>query len=236
MFRRNPEHLGYIDEQAGARGGVQWIFDTESKKLRSSPAVADGLVFIGSGNEVYALKAEPENPEGEIVWKYSTSGNIPSSPAIAGKLVFITSMDGYIYALKQHPSNPPGGELVWRYQLGDFSRFTSSPTVYDDLLFVGSEVGYLYCLKADTRNPEGELVWKYPLGGWMHGTPAVSENKVFIGNSGPLPKQGYQVSCLNAKSQNPDGELLWKFKVGSKPWGVGTSPAVDSGKVLRFIE
>jgi outer membrane protein assembly factor BamB len=63
----------------------------------TSPAVADGVLYIGSLDEnVYALDAIT----GEVVWNYATGSYIYSSPAIAYETLFICSRDDFIYALK----------------------------------------------------------------------------------------------------------------------------------------
>jgi hypothetical protein len=68
--------------------------------LYSSPAVADGKVFVGSvdGN-FYVLDAET----GKLLWKYKTGGPIYSSPAISDGKVFIASTDGKLYAFGIDP-------------------------------------------------------------------------------------------------------------------------------------
>jgi outer membrane protein assembly factor BamB len=228
MFRQDPTHRGYSTSKVPTKVKPAWIYKTEDS-IRSSPAIANGKVFIGSNDGcVYALRENATNPNGELLWKYRTVGKVVASPAVARGRVFVSSMDGYVYALKENPQNPPEGELIWKYFLGEISKFTSSPVVSGDKVFVGSESGYLYCLKAMTDNPKGELLWKHQTEGWHHGSPAVADGKVFIGNSGPMPPSGYHVFCLKEKT----GELIWKYRVGDKPWGIGPSPAVTNGRVF----
>jgi PGF-CTERM protein len=72
----------------------------------SSPAVADGKVFVGSGfwdNKIYCLGED----NGNVIWNYETGFNtyacsyacsgMYSSPAVAGGKVFISFNDGKIY-------------------------------------------------------------------------------------------------------------------------------------------
>ena len=62
----------------------------------SSPAVANGVVYIGSrDNNVYALNATT----GSKVWSFSTGGWVHSSPAVVNGLVYVGSADGYFYAI-----------------------------------------------------------------------------------------------------------------------------------------
>jgi hypothetical protein len=61
----------------------------------SSPAVADGIVYVGSwGNTIYAFDAST----GASVWSYTTDGGVFSSPTIAGGVMFVGSYDYKVYA------------------------------------------------------------------------------------------------------------------------------------------
>lgn len=65
--------------------------------LRSSPAFADGVVYIGSFDHTfYALDAQT----GDVVWKYKTGAAIDSSPFIADGIVYFGSKDGTLYAMR----------------------------------------------------------------------------------------------------------------------------------------
>jgi outer membrane protein assembly factor BamB len=61
----------------------------------SSPAVANGAVYVGSGdNTVYALEAST----GALLWSYTTGGWVESSPAVANGVVYVGSDDGNVCA------------------------------------------------------------------------------------------------------------------------------------------
>jgi len=86
-------------------GALTWIANIESVGHHlSTPAIADGKVFIGSPNgKVYALNAET----GEIVWYYTTGGRVHSSPAVAYGKVYIGSNDGNMYCFGDRTPPPP---------------------------------------------------------------------------------------------------------------------------------
>ena len=121
-----------------ATGALIWKFATGGGVF-SSPAVADGVVFVGSWDaKVYALNATT----GAQVWSYSADyWWYWSSPAVAGGIVFVGSQDGYVYAL-----NAATGALVWSYATGD--TVDSSPTVVGGVVFVGSNDGKVYAFGA----------------------------------------------------------------------------------------
>ena len=61
----------------------------------SSPAIANGIVYIGSGNaRIYALNLTT----GALMWKYVTDNVLASSPAVVNGMVYIGSEGGVFYA------------------------------------------------------------------------------------------------------------------------------------------
>jgi outer membrane protein assembly factor BamB len=71
-----------------------WQYTTGLYVL-SSPAVANGVVYVGSDDDnVYALNAST----GALVWKYTTGNFVFSSPAVANGVVYVGSSDDNVYA------------------------------------------------------------------------------------------------------------------------------------------
>jgi outer membrane protein assembly factor BamB len=85
-----------------SNGLLKWNFTTGSL-LESSPAVADGVVYVGSwDNNVYALYASNSTK----LWNYTTKNIVGSSPAVVGSspavsncVVYIGSDDNNVYAI-----------------------------------------------------------------------------------------------------------------------------------------
>ena len=62
---------------------LKWSYATGGR-VYSSPAVASGVVYIGSnGGNVYALNAST----GAKLWSYTTGNAVESSPAVASGMV-----------------------------------------------------------------------------------------------------------------------------------------------------
>ena len=75
-------------------GALLWRYTT-GNYVSSSPAVAYGVVYVGSDdNNVYALNASM----GAVLWQYTTGGGVYSSPVVANGVVYIGSDDGNVYA------------------------------------------------------------------------------------------------------------------------------------------
>src|SRR6516225_4175990 len=104
QFRKRPSHDGHNlgenvlgPDNVGSLG-LLWKYNTTGYYVYSSPAVANGVVYLGSygpDNSVYALNAGT----GALLWKYNTGSNVYSSPAVANGVVYVGSEDGNVYAL-----------------------------------------------------------------------------------------------------------------------------------------
>lgn len=66
----------------------QWKFKTGSE-ITSSPAIADGTIYFGSGFMLFAL-----NMEGERIWNFNGGHLMNSSPAVVDGLVYFGNTDG----------------------------------------------------------------------------------------------------------------------------------------------
>src|SRR6202041_1190794 len=126
---------------------LKWTYAT-AKEVDSSPAIANGVVYIGSDlgdTKVYGLNATT----GAVLWSYAAGGWI-SSPAIANGVVYVGSGFGKVYAL-----NGNTGAKLWSYTTG--GSVFSSPAIANGTVYVGSEDGKLYALNAST----GAKLWSY---------------------------------------------------------------------------
>ena len=76
-------------------GQEKWSFKTDGG-VASSPAVAGGMIYIGSlDGRLYALDART----GQEKWSFKT-GSPVSSPAVAGGVVYFGDIKGYLYAVR----------------------------------------------------------------------------------------------------------------------------------------
>jgi outer membrane protein assembly factor BamB len=173
----------------------------------SSPAVANGVVYIGSydGN-LYALNATT----GAKVWNYPAGSWVYSSPAVANGVVYVGSGDGNVYAL-----NASTGTKLWNYPMG--SSVYSSPAVANGVVYVGNLApdGNTYALNAST----GTELWNSTTGGYILSSPAVANGVVYV--------EGYggNVYALNAQT----GAKMWNYTTGSVQYA--SSPTVANGVV-----
>lgn len=133
QFRYSARHLGTnpyetVLSPSDVAGLLErWSFATGNGVL-SSPAVANGAVYVGSeDHNVYALNATT----GTELWSFPTSSGVYSSPAVANGMVYVGSENGTIYAL-----NATSGAQLWSFATGNV--IYSSPAVSNGFVYVGS--------------------------------------------------------------------------------------------------
>jgi outer membrane protein assembly factor BamB len=168
MFHHDLTHTGYSTSPAPTSDTL-WSYTTGNYLESSSPAVAGGVVYVGSNdNNVYALNATT----GALIWNYTTGGGVGySSPAVADGVVYVGSYDDSVYAL-----NAATGALIWSYTTGGWVY--SSPAVSGGVVYVGSNDHKVYALNAAT----GALIWSYTTGSHVDSSPAVAGGVVYVGS------------------------------------------------------
>src|SRR5947207_5394519 len=165
----------------------------------SSPAVANGKVFFGSGDgNVYAADAQT----GVLQWKFATKDVVHASPAVANGTVYVGSWDSYLYAIDAET-----GQEKWALKTGEDATihnqvgFHSSPAVVDGVVYVGCRDAHVYTVDA----ANGRKKWDYPTSkSWVIGTPAVRDGVVYVGTS-----DSARFIALDAKT----GRLRFNFNV-----------------------
>lgn len=101
----------------------------------SSPAVADGIVLIGSSDHnLYALN----KTNGEKIWSFKTGYSVDSSAAVANGMVFFGSHDHNLYVLDEMT-----GEEIWKYHT-DAGVFHSPAVVGDRVYFPSNNCLYVF--------------------------------------------------------------------------------------------
>jgi hypothetical protein len=189
MFHHDLNHTGYSTSAAPNTNQSAWSYTT-GDEVFSSPAVAGGMVYVGSGDgKVYCLDAAT----GAFVWSYTTGSSVFSSPAVAGGMVYVGS--DKVYCL-----DAATGAFVWSYTTGN--AVYSSPAVVSGMVYVGSTDSKVYCLDAAT----GAFVWSYTTGSSVFSSPAVAGGMVYVGSD--------KVYCLDAAT----GAFVWSYTTGHIVW------------------
>lgn len=140
------------------------------------------------------------------------SGAVTSTPTVGEGMVYVTSWDGKVYAVRAKD-----GAVRWTYDTGpSFLGLQSSATLTaDGRILVGDSDGDLYCLSAK----KGTLLWTAsvkgndPSSAHIWASPVVANGRVFMGRA--------------SHSDNPctQGHLYaFDLDTGAELWSYATVP------------
>jgi outer membrane protein assembly factor BamB len=228
MFRGDAAHRGVYPAIGPKLVGMQWRFPTGGDVI-SSPAVAGGVVYIGSGDgKVYAI----DELTGVQRWAFDAASPVHSSPAVAGETVYVVTRKGTLLALDVKSGKPrwnvttgPDAPWPWGHESGDF--YISSPVLANGLVLFGGGDGALYAVDA----ARGTIRWKAPTGDRIRATPAVADGAVYIGNArGRL----FRFDLGTGRKEwtfDTAGAALDSSKFGWDRTTLQSSPAVAGGMV-----
>ncbi|MBI4296154.1 MAG: PQQ-binding-like beta-propeller repeat protein [Chloroflexi bacterium] len=200
MFRHDLSGSGNAKmESALTQGAVKWVLPTGGP-IRSSPAVASGIIYVGSSDgNLYASDAVT----GALRWKFQTGSWVESSPAVVNEIVYFGSNDGRLYALDANT-----GKKLWHFQTK--YPIKSSPAVAGNTVYFGSDDYNFYALNAKT----GKKRWQFNTGERIISSPMVVSGIVSFG---AMDESFY---ALEARS----GRFRLQMKTSS---GLYSSPSVS---------
>lgn len=209
-------------------GSEIWKYNTQSD-IRTTPAYADGLLFVGSdAGSLYVLNAD----NGKLEWEFSTQEPVRSPPVVVeGVVYFASSRQLFGVDLRTRKE-------VWRAPLpvsvaaplaldvaGGLIYFTSAEghvCAYDfgrDALLWQFPLGRLaspalpagrYVVATGERairglRPRtGRIAWQLPMEGFAPGAPTFAHGRLFIGSSDT------SLYCVDPER----GQLLWRQPTG----------------------
>ena len=213
-----------LDPQTGT---IAWRARADDV-LMSTPIVAEGMVFVGSGtnavlsdapsgtvwgrkegNHLFAFRTG----DGKEVWSYPTVGEAMPSPAyLAGQLMFATG-DNLATAVVAASPKP-----IWKTPLPGVPTMMST-MVHDGFAFFVATQG-----KAQYASPtrshtlalgttDGKVRWSAPFGN-ADCTPTVAQGMVFVegANDGPLgPREAWGSNDVSALDEQT-GTIRWHYR------------------------
>jgi alcohol dehydrogenase (cytochrome c) len=138
--------LTQIDKSNVARLAPRWVFPIPNVgNVETTPIVIEGVMYISSANEVYALDAG----SGREIWHYqrprtkgligNAAGGINRGVAVSGERVFLLTDHTHLIAINRFT-----GELLWDTEMADWRENyngTSAPLVVGNLVVSGTAGG-----------------------------------------------------------------------------------------------
>ena len=102
QFRGGPTHQGSDEPSTITPANVstlEWAWYADIGTVVSSPAVVDGVVYVGAIGGVYAFPAIcSREPSCAPLWTAPAGPGVDTSPAVAGGVVYAGSVDHKLYA------------------------------------------------------------------------------------------------------------------------------------------
>jgi outer membrane protein assembly factor BamB len=206
-----------------ATGHKVWEFITEGH-IESSPCVADGAVFFGSGDDgLYCLDALT----GAKRWQFHGQWHIDVRPVVregrvyAGSGVSRLNRTTEIFCLDVSDGRP-----LWR--TATEMPVWGSPVLAGSQVFFGTGTGRLTMSAEPPEKPAGALLcadaatgkirWTCRVGDGVFASPAVDAERVYFGARDGL--------CYGLDRN--DGRKIWQRELGS---AIVTRPALVEGRL-----
>jgi outer membrane protein assembly factor BamB len=254
MFGFGPSHTRYnatenAISKSNVSGLVQRFVASTGGYVLSSPAVANGVVYVGSGDgKFYAFSATGTSgctgtpTLCSPLWTATTGGPVRSSPAVVNGVVYVSSDDGNLYAFDAAGTancsgTPKTCRPLWTANTGESGGSYSAPTVADGVVYVGSIDDDLYAFDAaGITNCSGTAktcrpLWTANTGQGIVSSPTVANGVVYVGTGeslfGPGAIEAYDAAGATNCSGTPKTcSPLWS---DATAMGAESTPAVTNG-------
>jgi parallel beta-helix repeat protein len=172
----------------------------------SSPAVANGYVYMAGGSQIYQLNASNVSQK---IANFSADGTSYSAPSIVNGFVYVGGGGSQIYQL--NASNI--SQRIANFSTGGTVR--STPAIANGFVYVGSYDGKFYQLNASNVSLH---VANFTTGNYIRGSAAIANGFVYVGSA---DNQTYQLNASNVS------QLIANVSMPN----VISSPAVANGYV-----
>jgi alcohol dehydrogenase (cytochrome c) len=235
--------LNQIDVSNIAHLAPAWMFPiANAKRLEGTPIVIDGVMYVTTANECYALDAK----NGRQIWHYArpltkgligdASSAINRGVAVLGDKVFMVTDHAHMIAL-----NRLTGQLLWDTEMADFHDHygaTGAPLVVGNLVLSGTSggdegaPGFIAAYDAETgkrawqfstiQGPEtwvGRAIEHGCVDAWFTGTYDSSTNLIYWPTGNPCPdyngdeRKGDNLYANSVVALEPKtGKLRWYYQ------------------------
>ncbi len=212
----------------------------------TTPVVAEGLVYIGTGGSEtldrngnlrlrlqYAHKELWGRPGGDEVialslkdgkprWRFRTVGeDMPSPLYDRGRIIFANG-DWHAYALRA-----ANGSVLWRQNIDGISTMASAMPAANHIIVAACADGIRKSTTIALNRSSGAPVWESPYG-HCDATVTYGQNKIFTGNVEPTAMK-YVGRTVVAALAPQSGKPIWTYR--SPKTGVWTTLASDESAI-----
>jgi outer membrane protein assembly factor BamB len=229
-----------------ARTGVPLWRARMRNIVMSTPVVANGLVYVGTGandlldkngdlmlrmqyahkdvwgvpggDEIVALNVR----DGSTRWRYHTVGeDMPSPVYDRGRIIFANG-DWHAYAL-----HAVSGKEIWRRNIGGVSTMASATVAAGHIIVAACADGIRRSSTLALDPNSGEIVWESPYG-HCDASPTYANDKIFVASVAPGAMK-YVGRTVVAALDAQTGKPLWTYRAPVP--GVWTMLASDESAI-----
>lgn len=186
----------YVTSKAGmlhavdaATGTELWSHEVTTYVTRATPAIVDGVVYVGGGFSFMALDAA----SGSTIWSIPVQYGGQASPTVRDGLVVVSSQQGWILAL-----SADSGKIAWR--LPTEGVVFGAAAITSDAVIYGTDEGILYSVD----RVSGTLDWREDVGGGVYAAPVATGDIVLA------TTRAGEVHAIERQS----GDRLWSVNHG----------------------
>ncbi len=144
-----------------------------------------------------------------LAWQRPLGGGVMSHLLLNGGTLYVSAMDGVLYALAAR-----NGQPRWQAQTGGYCF--SSPVMAGNNVIVGSADGSVYCFDRS----KGRERWRVATNGPVYGSAAIAKGVAVIASGDGV------VYGIGAK----DGKVRWRYALAPGPSAFSQSPASTDGE------
>ena len=150
---RRPARPSQAASHSGREGSGEYI--------EYPPSYCDGVLYVNTfKGDTWAIDSET----GKVIWKKVSNAPKPSTPAIAGDNLIVSSKDGTVTALTRAERQAPSGSC------GRTRSSSRRPRVAEGVAYFGATDGRLFAVDVDT----GHVRWAFDTGGRINSSPSLS--------------------------------------------------------------
>ena len=197
-------------------GDINWTYKTEGY-ITSSPAVADGAVYVISQEPDSGALYKIDANDGSLIWKkalpyqltFMGGTDLHASPTVGDGMVFASSNTQEYYGI-----NAGTGDIEWTYRDETALEFIVCSTIYKDGLLFLIDKFSIVCVNATN----GHAIWSTYLGEELYVSPSYADNKLYVVTD---QRSIYVINATN-------GDKLGYFNTSSNSW---CAPSIYEGRV-----
>jgi outer membrane protein assembly factor BamB len=180
----------------------------EDRFGESSPAVADGTVYVG---DLLGVLHAVNSETGEPRWRFPTGAEIKSSPAVADDLVLIGSYDEHFYGVDRATGKA-------RWQLQTEGPVHATPGRHNGLAWV---TGCDAVLRG-VRITDGTEMLRFDSGAYTAASPAIADGTLYYGTF------NNEVLAVDVDA----GQLSWRYEHPERHFPFYASAAITGEVVI----